>query len=112
LITVEYQVSPADKDAFLATIYRVAAERRRDGAYDWGVFEDVAEEGRWLETFMVDSWLEHMRQHKRVTKADSELENEVRRFLKKGAPIITHFIAAQPVQQKPITRSAKALPPN
>ena len=112
LVTVEYHIEPKDRDAFLAAIYRVGAERRRDGAYDWGVFEDVAEEGRWLETFMVDSWLEHMRQHKRVTKADSALENEVRRFLMKGEPRITHFIAAQPEQHKPTPRSAKALPPD
>jgi hypothetical protein len=36
-----------------------ADERRRDGAYRWGVFEDTADPSRFVETFLVDSWLEH-----------------------------------------------------
>ena len=34
---------------------------RRDGAYAWGVFEDAADESRMVETFLVESWLEHLR---------------------------------------------------
>ena len=30
----------------------------RDGAYAWGVYEDVADVGRFVETFTIDSWLE------------------------------------------------------
>jgi hypothetical protein len=103
LVTVEYRIDPQDRDLFLEAIRRAAAERKRDGAYDWRVFEDVAEEGRWLETFMVDSWLEHLRQHKRVTNADRTLENAVRRFHTGGSPKVTHFIAAEAVQQKSTT---------
>jgi hypothetical protein len=53
---------------------------RGDGAYDWGVFEDTAETGRFLETFLVESWLEHLCQHERVTKADRLVENNVHRL--------------------------------
>ena len=28
---------------------------RRDGAYAWGVFEDAAQEGRIIETFLIES---------------------------------------------------------
>ena len=63
LVTLEYRIALQERDAFLAAIRAVAAERKRDRAYRWGVFEDVADEGRWLETFMVNSWLEHLRQH-------------------------------------------------
>jgi hypothetical protein len=41
LVTIEYQIAPKDTDDFLAAISRLAAERKRDGAYDWDVFEDV-----------------------------------------------------------------------
>ncbi len=95
LVTLEYRISPQDRDAFLAAIHRAAPERKRDGAYRWGVFEDVAQEGRWLETFMVDSWLEHIRQHQRVTNVDRALEQAVYRFLIDGPPRITHFIAPE-----------------
>ena len=73
---------------------QLSRERKRDGAYAWGVFQDAADEGRFLETFLLDSWLEHLRQHKRVTNADRVLEDHVRRFLK-AEPIVTHLIAAE-----------------
>ncbi len=44
----------------------------RDGAYDWGVYEDVAKPGRFVETFSLDSWIDHLRQHERVTHSDRE----------------------------------------
>jgi Transmembrane secretion effector len=94
LVTVEYQIRPEDRAMFLAAIAKLADERRRDGAFDWGVFEDVAREGRFVETFMLDSWLEHLRQHQRVTHADRELQESVNRHQIDGAPKVTHLIAA------------------
>ena len=96
LVTVEYRIDPRHRDAFLTALERLAQERRRDGAYAWGVFEDAAEEGRFLETFLVDSWLEHLRQHERVTHADRVLEEAVDRFHLDGEPKTTHLIAAEP----------------
>ena len=96
LVTVEYRIDPRHRDAFLTALERLAQERRRDGAYAWGVFEDAAEEGRFLETFLVDSWLEHLRQHERVTHADRVLEEAVDRFHLDGEPKVTHLIAAEP----------------
>jgi MFS family permease len=63
LVTVEYRIDPRERDHFLAAAEKLGQERRRDGAYAWRVFEDAAEEGRMVETFLVDSWLEHLRQH-------------------------------------------------
>jgi len=40
----------------------------------------------------VDSWIEHQRQHRRVTKADEVAELEVRRYTK-SEPTVTHYIA-------------------
>jgi len=73
LVTVEYQIKLEDCAKFLQGIARLANERRRDGAFDWGVFEDLAHEGHFIETFMLDSWIEHLRQHERVTYADREV---------------------------------------
>jgi len=94
LVTVEYRVDRADREAFLAALEHVGRERRRDGAYAWGVFEDTADERRYVETFMVESWLEHLRQHERVTRADRALEDTVRRFQRGGSVKITHAIQA------------------
>ena len=96
LVTVEYRIDPSNREAFLSALERLAHERRRDGAYAWEVFEDIAEEGRFLETFLVESWLEHLRQHQRVTNADRVLQNAVHQFHIEGVPKVTHFIAAEP----------------
>ncbi len=45
LVTVEYRIDAKDHVAFLTAIEEVGRERKRDGAYAWGVFEDVAVEG-------------------------------------------------------------------
>jgi MFS family permease len=95
LVTVEYRIDPKDREPFLAALEKLAQERRRDGAYAWGVFEDAAERGRMVETFLVESWLEHLRQHERVTQADRLLQDTVHRFHKDGEPKVTHLIAAQ-----------------
>jgi MFS family permease len=96
LVTVEYRIRPQDREAFLQALERLGYERRRDGAFRWGVFEDAADEGRVIEAFLVQSWLEHLRQHERITNADRLVQEAVQRFQLAGAPKVTHFIAAAP----------------
>jgi MFS family permease len=95
LVTVEYRIDPKDRNAFLACMDELARERRRDGAYRWRVFQDAAEEGRFVETFLVASWLEHLRQHERVTNVDRLLQDAIARFHIAGTPRVTHLIAAE-----------------
>jgi MFS family permease len=106
LVTVEYRIDPKqDRDLFLAALERLSHERGRDGAYAWGVFEDTGERGRFLETFLVESWLEHLRQHERVTNADRVLEEHVHRFLV-GTPKVRHLITAEPGNESSKERTA------
>ena len=96
LVTVEYYIHPKDREAFLEAIGKLEHDRRRDGAFAWGVFEDAAKAGRMLETFLVELWMEHLRQHERVTRADRVVQDAVQRFHLHGEPKVTHFIAAEP----------------
>ena len=96
LVTVEYRIDPKNRAPFLRALGRYARERRRDGAYEWGLFEDPAQEGRFVETFLTDSWLEHLRAHERVTKADRLLEQIVWRFQLDGEPKTTHLVGVHP----------------
>ena len=96
LVTVEYRIRPHDREAFLEAIAKLEHARRRDGAYAWGIFEDTAEQGRMVETFLVESWMEHLRQHERVTNADRVVQDAVDRFHADGEPKVTHFVAAEP----------------
>jgi MFS family permease len=94
LVTIEYRIDPKNRIAFLHALGQNSRERRRAGAYDWGIFEDPADDGRYIETFLTDSWLEHLRLHRRVTKADRISEQAVRRFQIGDAPKTTHLISA------------------
>jgi MFS family permease len=96
LVTIEYQIDPADHAAFVEAVTKLAPERRRHGAFACGLFEDAAQAGRFVETFMLDSWVEHLRQHDRFTEADRAREQVVRGFHREGAPKVTHLIATGP----------------
>ena len=94
MITVDYRIEPKSAPAFLATLALLADARRRDGAYAWGVFEDVAKPGRYLEYFLEDSWLGHLRHHERVSEADRALQEQVQSFHHgDGPPRVSHFLA-------------------
>jgi len=95
LVTIEYRIDPARRKPFLTALDRLGHERRRDGAYAWGVFEDAADPARFVETFLVESWLDHLRQHERVTNADRVMQQHVQQFHLEGAPKVTHLIAAE-----------------
>jgi MFS family permease len=95
LVTIEYRVAAANRTPFLAAIEKLGEQRRRDGAYAWGVFEDVAEDDRFVETFLVESWLEYLRQHERATTSLRILDEAVRALTYGGEPLVTHLIAAE-----------------
>jgi len=78
LVTVEYHVNPERLSEFIKTMRQYGRVRRRDGASRWGICRDLEISDRYLETFVVSSWAEHLRQHDRLTRADSELEERLR----------------------------------
>jgi len=77
MISVDYEVDPADADAFIAAIHDLRAIRLRDGAMRWGLFHDAANERHYLETFLVESWAEYLRQRERLTMSDREVRDRV-----------------------------------
>lgn len=94
LVTVEYHIDPAKAEDFARTAFGLRAIRRRDGAVNWGLFQDLADPGRWVETFVVETWAEHLRQHERVTVEDRHVEEAVRAFQVGGEPpVVKHHIA-------------------
>jgi MFS family permease len=96
LVTVEYMIDPARGAEFINIMQSVRRIRRRDGAIRWSIYEDTTAPGRYLETFVVESWAEHLRQHSRSTMADHEIKIEARAFhLLEQPPKVTHWIAAR-----------------
>jgi MFS family permease len=105
LIQVEYRVDPERSTQFVAAMDALEIVRRRDGAYRWGLFRDIAQPDRWVETFLVESWAEHLRQHERATVEDQAIEERVRACLTTGIPpAVSHLIwgsSTQNARSKP-----------
>jgi MFS family permease len=93
LVTVEYDVAPERASDFIKAMHRYGRIRRRDGAYKWGIFRDSERENYYLETFLVHSWAEHLRQHNRSIKSDRPLEERVHSCTR-GEPKVRHLISA------------------
>jgi MFS family permease len=71
LVTVEYSVFGEDHDEFREIMRELGRARKRTGAERWGVFQDGADPDCFVETFLVGTWEEHLRQHlERSTVAD------------------------------------------
>jgi Transmembrane secretion effector len=95
LVTIEYLVDGADAQAFMAAMQELRRIRRRDGALRWELYEDLERPGCYLETFVVDSWSEHLRQHGRLTVADLEVTKLTRSFHRgDGPPRVRHMLWA------------------
>jgi MFS family permease len=91
LVTVEYHVNPEGVPEFIKTMRKYGRTRRRDGASRWGICRDLENPDRYVETFVVSSWAEHLRQHDRLTRADSHLEERLRKCTA-GEPKVRHLL--------------------
>ena len=95
LVTLEYRIDRELAPEFVTTMDDLGRVRRAGGAYAWSLYEDLEEPGRFVETFMVDSWHEHLRQRERTTVRDQEIERRARSMHHgDGPPAVSHLLAA------------------
>lgn len=94
-VEIVYRIRDADAAAFLDAIALLRAPRRRDGATIWRAYRDLGDPGRYIERFVVSSWLDYLRQRARATVADHELEAQVRAFQVGDTSITMHHYVAE-----------------
>jgi MFS family permease len=93
VVTIEYTIDPAGVRDFRRVMRRVRRIRRRDGAISWGLLANVEHVNHYTETFVVESWLEHLRQQERVTVSDRAVLERARAFHAGAhAPRVTHYV--------------------
>ena len=62
-----------------------------------GAYFEISEHANvFLETFLVTSWAEHLRQHERFTRGDAEVEAQVRRHIE-GEPVVEHQVGVEAI---------------
>lgn len=94
MVTVEYRIDPQQVGEFTLRMQQMRRIRRRDGAFMWELFHDIERPEHMVECFMIESWLEHLRQHERVTVTDRDIMEKIRAY-HRGAesPKVTHLVA-------------------
>jgi MFS family permease len=96
LVLVDYRIEPRRADAFEEAVSELGRIRRRDGATTWGVFRDPTDDRRYIETFVVESWAEYLRQRERLTAADVTVQEGVRAFhTGEGPPGVSRFVGSR-----------------
>ncbi|MFZ3118582.1 MAG: MFS transporter, partial [Variovorax sp.] len=109
MVQIEYRIRAEDQPAFLQALEKLSLERRRDGAYAWGITEHTNDRECLMEWFLVESWAEHLRQHRRVSNADADLQNEAIRFhIGPGKPVVHHFLALDMTHARAAAQGAQA----
>jgi hypothetical protein len=92
LVSIRYRVTGSHYDDFVTAMRGVERQRRRTGAYRWGLFRDLVDPDLVVESYLVQSWGEHLRQHHRTTNTDVEVLGRARRHIE-GEIIITHLLS-------------------
>ena len=94
LVQIQYNIEPKDFEKFGAEMQNLKEIRLRDGSMSWHLFHDMVQENRFIETFLVGSWSEHMRQHERFTTEDKEIQDIVNSFHKgDNPPKVSHYMS-------------------
>lgn len=73
LVTVEYQIDPANTRAFRALMEESRRSRLRQGAVAWELLLDINDPGRFVEVIEDVSWTDHLRRFERTSAADVAL---------------------------------------
>jgi len=106
LVKIEYRIDPKDRERFLRAIDELGEERRRDGAFAWGIFEDMTEFGRFEEAYLIESWLELKHLRERITIEDRMFEDEISKMLTRP-PHIEFLVASD---RQPLRRNFRDAP--
>ncbi len=80
MVSYHYLVSPQSAHDFVVCMQDMRRVRRRGGALNWAIYEDILTPGIFVETFVVGSWMEHLRQRERYTMNDKKIQNRVLGF--------------------------------
>ena len=94
MVIYEYLIEPHQAGAFMRCVQEIRRVRRRGGALSWSVYEDIRQPGIFVETFVVGSWIEHLRQHERHTMNDLKIQNRVLAFHQGETPPAVRYLVA------------------
>ena len=94
LITIEYRIDPATAPEFLAVMEQTRRNRLRHGMLSWSLFRDPADPSHYIEHFVDESWVEHLRHFERMTAFDLALrERRLSFHVEPSPPKVSRYIS-------------------
>ncbi len=100
MVVVEYLIDPARAAAFAQVMQASRRARLRQGALSWGLFRDTAVPGRYVEYFVDETWVEHLRRQERFTAADEDLRAQRLAFhIGSAPPAVKRYVAESTVAE-------------
>ncbi|MEA3204449.1 MAG: hypothetical protein QOG92_45 [Verrucomicrobiota bacterium] len=119
-VTVESIIRPEDREEYLALTEQLRLIFLRNGALLFRVEENLENPGTFRTEMLVASWGDHVRQHGRTTKTETEIaERAWSLHAGPGEPVVRHYIKANRLstplgfgqfRQQDDSRSAKSAP--
>lgn len=91
---IEYQVDPARIESFLALMLgENRSSRLRHGSLSCELMQDLGDSGRFVETVVDASWLDHLRHFERMTASDLNLrERRLAFHLGPAEPVVRRYL--------------------
>ena len=101
LVTVEYEIDPADEQAFQEVMRESRRSWLANGLLAWELYMDVTHAGRYIEHLTDESWAEYLRRNERVTASYVALRQRKLAFHRGGTPpVVRRYVARRPDQPR------------
>jgi MFS family permease len=105
VISIEYLIDTDRSGEFNGAIAALEVKRRRDGAYDWHLYSDLARPGHYIEMYRMETWGEYLRQLERSVAPDSAIERRVYEMhIGAVPPVVSHLISERRRAKAPKTK--------
>jgi MFS family permease len=106
LETMHYRATAQQRGEFLEAMAEVRMVRGRAGALFWQLYEDVAHPDGWMETWAMESWIDHLREATRLSDADQSALARASAFQRDpSVPVPHRYIAVEPSLHARLSRS-------
>ena len=103
MVNIEYKVCEEHIRAFIKAMREVRKVRLRNGSSAWGIFQDTADKKRFVEVFMDESWVEHLRVHYRITMEDRKAIDQAMAYHSGDEPPrVTHLLSTRKLRTTPM----------
>jgi MFS family permease len=105
-VSVEYLINAEDETLFLVLMAERERIRRRDGARDWSLSQDLENPRIWVERYQTPTWADYVRLQQRVTRADQTTGDRIR-ALHRGPDLVVRRLIEHPPQRNDLLMNAR-----